>query len=706
MPHLGKGYVDYLLSHEILHQWWYNVVGTDGYHETWMDEGVVTYFTHRFLNTKVGKNNTLLDWPTGLGWMPNIHRENYRFYARAGSIRRGEHIPTVAPSMEDFGHVVNLFSGAYDRGSKVVGMIEDRLGDAGMLDFFRLLYRKHYFRVMRVADFRRELEEYTGQSWEEFFKNWVYGTGLVDWKVESVSVEAVNRGGRLNSPPSPGFAGEGSGVRAAVYSEPKTPSPPAPLPQSRERGEPSSTASRYMVTIILKQQAQIDEPTVVGFQFADGDNFPIRIPVVPAGGVVDLDNPNGKVEALGDHRVRVTVELPQKPVQIAVDPDQVLEDADPANNYWKPRERWRWTPLYTQLEESDLMNDYDKWNFIIGPWVYASATRDPWFQRPSYAGLRGGAYRTQFFDGGVYAALRSDYRDIVVGTDGLIDHWPLPRTQIGYVVEQRVAGPFFGTDGPDNAFRAVVYGRYIFQYTSAMYLNPMHYAEVFGTYQDNPLPFADHPEPGAERPNRMAGAGIHYHLDYTTPYWDPEAGFRFDATYTGGVTDLQTRSNVDTHKLESQLTYVTTPPAGHGYVSDTRVVVRGSVAGAVPDEGEHFALGGATLFRGFDLAERQGSFLWVANVEWRLPVVRRVCWDVADHVAGVRSVWVAPFYDVGEIYVNGRPVGGVAHALGVGLRADVSLFSFIERTVLRLDVAKTINESSPWQVWVGVQHAF
>jgi hypothetical protein len=506
----------------------------------------------------------------------------------------------------------------------------------------------------------------------------VYGSGLTDWKVESVAIE--NR--PLSRVPGPLPGTEGS------------------------KGQGTRDKGQYTVSVLLRQQAQIDEPTVVGFQFADGDNFPVRVPVVPAGGAVDLDHPSGRVEALSEHRVKVTVELPQRPVQIAVDPDQVLEDVDPANNYWKPRERWRWTPLYTQLEESDLMNDYDKWNFIVGPWVYASATRDPWFQRPSYAGLRAGAYRTQQFDGGVYSAVRTDYRDLVVGTDGLIDHWPLCKTQIGYVVEERVVGPFYGGSGPDNAFRAVVYGRYVFQYTSASYMNPMHYAEAFGTYQDNPLPFADHPAPGAQRPSRMSGGGLHYHIDYTTPYWDPEAGFRFDATYTGGTTDLPTRSDAAMHKLESQLAYVTTPPAGYGYVSDTRLAVRGSVAGAVPDEGEHFALGGATLYRGFDLSQRQGSFLWVANVEWRLPVLRNACWDVADHVAGLRNVWVAPFYDVGDIYVNGRSVGGVAHAFGVGVRADVALFSFIERTILRADVAKTVNESSPWQVWLGVQHAF
>src|SRR4029450_6440121 len=33
MPHLAENYVQYLISHETCHQWFYNVVGTDGYRE-------------------------------------------------------------------------------------------------------------------------------------------------------------------------------------------------------------------------------------------------------------------------------------------------------------------------------------------------------------------------------------------------------------------------------------------------------------------------------------------------------------------------------------------------------------------------------------------------------------------------------------------------------------------------------------------------
>jgi outer membrane translocation and assembly module TamA len=75
-------------------------------------------------------------------------------------------------------------------------------------------------------------------------------------------------------------------------------------------------------------------------------------------------------------------------------------------------------------------------------------------------------------------------------------------------------------------------------------------------------------------------------------------------------------------------------------------------------------------------------------------------------VGGVRNVWLATFYDVGEVYANGHSVGGVAHALGAGVRVDLSVFSFIERATVRFDFAKTINAATPFQFWFGVQHAF
>jgi hemolysin activation/secretion protein len=117
-------------------------------------------------------------------------------------------------------------------------------------------------------------------------------------------------------------------------------------------------------------------------------------------------------------------------------------------------------------------------------------------------------------------------------------------------------------------------------------------------------------------------------------------------------------------------------------------------------------MGGSQLFRAFDLAERQGSTVWVGSVEWRVPVATDLHWDCCDHVLGLRNIYVAPFYDIGDAYINNRSVGPVAHGVGTGLRLDVAWFGFVERTTLRVDVAKALNSNNAVQVWFGVQHPF
>src|SRR5262249_58590635 len=95
MPHLADGYVEYLIAHETCHQWWYNLIGTNGYCETWMDEAMANYFAHRLITRKSGRNNNIIQYPAGLEWLPNIRREDYRSYGMYGTFARREHTPIL-----------------------------------------------------------------------------------------------------------------------------------------------------------------------------------------------------------------------------------------------------------------------------------------------------------------------------------------------------------------------------------------------------------------------------------------------------------------------------------------------------------------------------------------------------------------------------------------------------------------------------------
>jgi hypothetical protein len=570
--------------------------------------------------------------------------------------------------MPRYSHLANLLSMCYDRGGRIVGIIEDHLGESAFFDFMRVIYSRYYFRIIRVADFQRELEAYTGRSWEAFFHDWLYGAGMSDWCVDDVKIE-----------PSPRTAVRGLN-RIVRHLSPDMRFP-------------------CKATILLKQKAENTEQTVLGIRLDDGDGYQIRIPILPQVPHLELDNPPATVDVLSENCVRVVVELPCQPTQIAVDPDQVLVDADPSNNCWKPLIRWRFVPLYTQLEETDLTTAYDRWNIIVGPWIYGPAYQDPWFTRSTMAGVRAGFYRTQEFSGGVYAAYRTDDRDLVAGVDGLWSHWPWHETQVGFNIERSLT-----SIGGEPSDRGVLFGRYVFQYSSSLYLPPMNYLEAFTAIQSNNLPEPRETIPGAVRFDQMTTVGLHYHKDYLTPYWDPAAGYRFDVTYATGIPIFGEQEAFNT--VEGQLSFVKGLPDWLGWLSETRLAGRVFAAVGLPDKGEYFTLGGGGLFRGFDLKQRQGSLVWVGSLEWRVPLVRGLSWDVIDHAAGLRNVYAAAFYDVGDAYVAGHPVGDVAHAVGAGLRFDVSWFGFVERTILRVDVAKTINDSSPVQVWVGVQQPF
>lgn len=674
MPHLANQYVDYLVSHEICHQWWYNVVGTNGFAETWMDESVATHFSHRLSTLKYGKTNKLLNWPKGLKWLPNINREDYRSYGLLGSIGRGSNSPVVQ-EIPRFKHLANLFNMAYDKGSRIIGMIEERLGKSAFIDFMRMVYHKYAYRILRVKDFQRELEEYTKNSWKEFFDYWLYGEGLSDWAVEKVEVKPSS------APPPPG---------------------PTPCPCGH--------SGTYRVTVLLKQKGKFAEQTTLGISFQKKDAYPIRIPILPQLPRLEVEEVNGVVTTLPDNCIHVDMLLNCKPQQITVDPDRIIVDTNAANNHWRPKVRLRLTPLYTFLEETDITNAYDRWNILAGPWFFRSAYDDPWYARTTLIGGRVGVYRTQKFNGGGYLAYRTDFRDIVAGADAQLLHWPVPEVRFGFNVEQRLAT---FQSGRDTALRSAIYSRYVFQTGSSLYLPDFKYLEAFGTYQDNFLPFNRNPAPGSERFNSTVVGGVHFHQNYLTPYWDPVAGIQIDVSYLGGSTSLPSGRD-SLHQVFGQVSTVHSFPdlTKHWdhpitkYLAKSRIATRAYAAAALPDQADLFTMGGGTLFRGYDQADRQGSVVWIGSLEWRLPLAEDVRWDILDHTLGARNVHLALFYDAGNVYSNGRSTFDVSHALGAGLRVDTALFGFIERTTLRFDVAKTVNDNTPVQFWLGLLHPF
>ncbi len=660
LPKILTRYLDHLISHETLHQWWWNVVGVNGYAETFMDEAVACFYTARRLQHKYGYNAPMLELPFGQGILPNVNHEDYRFYGLYGTLARREETKTVQP-LPEFGNIVTMFSMCYDRGAKILGMIEERIGETAFFDFMKLLYTRYQFRILRVADFQRELEEYTGYSWQEFFDRWLHGVGASDWAIQKVTVE-----------------------------------------EETDRDSQPPVALGYRVAVQLRQQAEFTEPTWLGVKFREDQDYVMRIPIRPGNEPQVFEDPPCRIVTSEDGReVRVVMSLPRKPRQISIDPDQVLLDKEPANNHWKAEVAYRLPPVFTNLSETGLTTAYDRWNLIAGPWL---GTNQPQFGQRAYAGFRAAAYRLEQFQGGIYTAYDFEDADFRAGADALFRHLGHPNVQAGLQYDHSLSDDWANL----KRDRGRLFARYVFLETPSLYLDPIHYVETYGRIQrqfEREQDRGRYVPPDVESYDDSAGVGLRYYRNYQTPYWDPEGGYKLDLNYELGLPIVGTYDGVF-HRLQGEVSLVKALPADWGYWGHSRWAARLYGGAGWPDNGYHFQLGGPNRFRGFNRDDREGDMVWVGTLEWRFPLWREAGLDVAYRLFHLNHVYGVAFYDVGAIYLDGRLQDSVAHAAGFGLRLDMSLLSFIERATLRFDVAKTLNDPQPVQFWFGLSQAF
>jgi hypothetical protein len=374
LPSAGTRYIDHLVTHETCHQWWWNTVGTDGYAETFMDEGLVNCFTALRLDAKYGRNGQLITWPKGLNWLPSIGREDLRLSGYYGWRRNGGSGPIIQ-NLDAMGNLQTLFSLAYDRGGKVVEMIHNRLGRDRFFAFFQKLYREYAFETLHYAEFKRELITFDPQGqWQKFFEGWIEAHNETDWSVE----------------------------RVRIASSSKTD------PDLRQ------------VTVELEQRGQMTEPTVVLCRSSEGD---VRVPIWPDRDAYDV--PSGQVHRRGMTWV-LTIETPGEPNQIDVDPDHTLLDAHPENNRWKPEIAWRLTPLLSPLDLSSQFQSYDRISVVAGPFADQYAR----------AGFKTAVQRVDQWQVVGWAGTEPSLREAIFGGEATLFHTPGSAWATGFFYEE------------------------------------------------------------------------------------------------------------------------------------------------------------------------------------------------------------------------------------------------------------------------------
>lgn len=178
-------YTDLIRAHEAAHQWWGNVVISSGYHHEWLMEALANYSALLFLESRNGSK--LVD---------NILDEYRReLLAKGPDDETAESEgPVVQGRRLESSNNPNAWGAvAYGKGTWIMHMLRRRLGDAQFMKMLAELRRRYEGKAIDTEQFRLLCAEFlpkgsSDPKLENFFDQWVYGTGLpalkLTWSVQ------------------------------------------------------------------------------------------------------------------------------------------------------------------------------------------------------------------------------------------------------------------------------------------------------------------------------------------------------------------------------------------------------------------------------------------------------------------------------------------------------------------------------------------
>ena len=163
-PATFSDFPEFILAHEVAHQWWGQAVGWKNYHEQWISEGFAQYFAALYARERRGE-------ATFRSALRNLRRWAME-HSDQGPISLGYRLGHVKNEPRVFRAVV------YNKGAAVLHMLRRLIGDEAFFTGLRAFYAEHRYRKAGTDDLRVAMEAASGMTLERFFERWVLDTAL------------------------------------------------------------------------------------------------------------------------------------------------------------------------------------------------------------------------------------------------------------------------------------------------------------------------------------------------------------------------------------------------------------------------------------------------------------------------------------------------------------------------------------------------
>lgn len=137
---------EFLLAHEIAHQWWYSVVGNDQLKEPWLDEGLANWSAYKYLQDIKG-----LSPPPGV-----------REY-------QGE---KLTRELKEINSARDYYNTAYYGGEAFWFGLEDELGTDQVIKVLRKYFADFRYHIATTDDLKACIKSEARQDMDAYFQRW------------------------------------------------------------------------------------------------------------------------------------------------------------------------------------------------------------------------------------------------------------------------------------------------------------------------------------------------------------------------------------------------------------------------------------------------------------------------------------------------------------------------------------------------------
>ena len=180
----GKRIAENLVSHELSHSWFGDLVTTKNWANLWLNEGFATFMEAAYREKMYGRADYLRSL-----------QEDFEEFQADDAVNQHRHAlynQIADANSEDLFDIT-----IYKKGGLVVHTLREQIGDAAFWKAINIYLNRFKFKNVEYKDLQAVMEETSGQKLDWFFAQWVVGAGYPKLDVRQI-YNPVNRTLRLN----------------------------------------------------------------------------------------------------------------------------------------------------------------------------------------------------------------------------------------------------------------------------------------------------------------------------------------------------------------------------------------------------------------------------------------------------------------------------------------------------------------------------